>query len=121
MNVEKLKQSWQQEDSRKIDSAVSKMIADGEGRKFLWWLLEIGRVGTQPYSNNALNTAFSCGELNVGQKILDRIISVSPEGYVSMMQENNREFKERSAELDKAMGVTSDDLGEDDGEVDASA
>ena len=99
MNEEKLKRRWLKEDELKIDSAVSQAIADKEGRKFLWWLLEIGRIGTQPYSGNALNTAFSCGELNVGQRILDRIISVSPEGYLLMMKENNDERKERDAEL----------------------
>jgi hypothetical protein len=99
MNEEKLKRRWLKEDELKIDSAVSQAIADKEGRKFLWWLLEIGRVGSQPYSGNALNTAFTCGELNVGQRILDRIISVSPEGYLLMMKENNDERKERDAEL----------------------
>ena len=99
MNEEKLKRRWLKEDELKIDSAVSQAIADKEGRKFLWWLLEIGRIGSQPYSGNALNTAFTCGELNVGQRILDRIISVSPEGYLLMMKENNDERKERDAEL----------------------
>lgn len=113
MNEEKLKKRWLKEDEMRIDSAVSKAIEEAEGRKFLWWLLEIGRVGMQPYAGNALNTAFACGELNVGQKILDRIVSVSPEGYLRMMQENNNEFKERAALL--ADGA--DDVGEDDGEI----
>lgn len=99
MNEESLKRRWQREDEDRIDSAVSKALADDEGRKFLWWLLEIGRIGMQPYTGNALNTAFGCGELNVGQRILDRIISVSPEGYVNMMKENNNERKSRDAEL----------------------
>lgn len=114
MNEEKLKQRWLKEDEHRIDSAVSKAIADSEGRKFLWWLLEIGRIGSQPYSNNALNTAFGCGELNVGQRILDRIISVSPEGYLLMMQENNDERKER----DKLLGIETYGPGTEYGEVD---
>jgi hypothetical protein len=117
MNEQKLKQRWLKEDEAKIDSAVSKAIADSEGRKFLWWLLEIGRIGNQPYSGNALNTAFACGELNVGQRILDRIISVSPEGYLTMMKESNDECKER----DKLLDNSADDVGEDDGEVDERA
>lgn len=110
MNEEKLKRRWLKEDEFKIDSAVSKFVEDAEGRKFLWWLLEIGRIGCQPYTGNALNTAFSCGELNVGQRILDRIISVSPEGYLKMMKENENERKQRDKEL---MADTADELGEE--------
>jgi hypothetical protein len=99
MNEEKLKRRWLKEDEFSIDSAIGQAVENAEGRKFLWWLLEIGRVGLQPYATNALNTAFNCGEMNVGQRILDRIISVSPEGYLQMMKENNDERKEREAEI----------------------
>jgi len=100
MTEDSLKRRWQKEDEFKIDSAVSKAIVDAEGRRFLWWLLEIGKIGHQPYAGNALNTAFACGELNVGQRILDRIISVSPDGYLTMMKENEDERRARDAELD---------------------
>lgn len=116
MNEEKLKERWQKEDELKIDSAVSRFVADREGRKFLWWLLEIGRVGLQPYANNALNTAFNCGEMNVGQRILDRIISVSPEGYLTMMKENSDEVKERDAQLDLERNGGLADPTDEDGE-----
>ena len=99
MNNEKLKARWLREDEANINSAVNKAVEDAQGRKFLWWLLQIGQIGGQPYAGNALNTAFNCGELNVGQKILDRIISVSPEGYLMMMKENESERKERDALL----------------------
>jgi len=115
MNEEKLKRRWLKEDELKIDSAISQAIENAEGRKFLWWLLEIGRVGLQPYAANALNTAFNCGEMNVGQRILDRIISVSPEGYLQMMRENNDERKERDAllQLDRTVDDQADELGEE--------
>src|SRR5882724_266953 len=116
MNEENLKRRWQKEDELKIDSAVRKAIVDSEGRKFLWWLLEIGRIGLQPYANNALNTAFNCGEMNVGQRILDRIISVSPEGYLTMMKENEDERRARDADLDNERtggGRNVGELGDD--------
>jgi hypothetical protein len=97
--IEKLKRRWQREDERKIESAISKFVADAEGRKFLWWLLEIGRIGTQPFGNNALHTAFNCGELNIGQQILDRLIFVSSEGYLQMMKENANEQRERDNQI----------------------
>jgi hypothetical protein len=114
MNEENLKRRWQKEDELKIDSAVSKAIVDPEGRKFLWWLLEIGRIGMTPYANNALNTAFNCGELNVGQRILDRIISVSPEGYLTMMKENGDEVRERNKILDSERDGTLDNPTDED-------
>jgi hypothetical protein len=113
MNEEKLKKRWLKEDENKIESAVSKSLADPEGRKFLWWLLEIGRIGMQPYSGNALNTAFACGELNVGQRILDRIISVSPDGYLTMMKEHASERKERDNLLDGTLDDQADEPGEE--------
>lgn len=116
MNEEKLKRRWQKEDEQKIDSAVAALVEHTQGRKLLWWLLEIGRIGMQPYANNALNTAFNCGELNVGQRILDRIISVSPEGYVRMMKENESESRERDAQLDLAREGTLDDQANEPGE-----
>jgi hypothetical protein len=115
MNEENLKRRWAREDEAKIESAVSKAIADPEGRKFLWWLLEIGRIGMQPFASNALNTAFACGELNVGQRILDRIISVSPEGYLTMMKESESERRQRDAEIDLERNGTLDDQTDESG------
>jgi hypothetical protein len=109
MNEEKLKRRWLKEDELKIESAISKAVADPEGRKLLWWLLEIGQIGMQPFAGNALATAFACGELNVGQRILDRLISVSPEGYLTMMKENSDEVKSRDAELDLERNGALDD------------
>lgn len=74
-------------DQLEIDEAVRALLAVPRGRMYLWWLLQIGKVGTQPFASNALNTSFNCGELNVGNQILSHIISVDPAGYVRMMQE----------------------------------
>ena len=117
MDIEKLKRRWEREDNLKIESAISKFIEDEQGRKFLWWLLEIGRIGMQPYTSNALNTAFNCGELNIGQRILERIITVSPDGYLLMMKENERERRERDAEISRTLDDPTDELGEEDGEA----
>jgi hypothetical protein len=71
-----------------ITKAIAACAATREGRLFLWWLLSIGQVGQQPFTANALNTAFNCGELNVGNQILARLIDVDPAIYVRMQQEN---------------------------------
>jgi len=75
------------------DAAIRQCFATPEGRALLWWLLEIGRVNTQPFSGTAEKTAFACGELNVGNRILAQIIEVNPEGYLTMLKENKVEHE----------------------------
>lgn len=80
-----------------VDKACLDLLSTREGRHYLWWLLRVGRIGAQPFSNNALATSFACGELNVGQQILAHIIEVNPAGYAQMIQEkadDDREWRE---------------------------
>lgn len=100
MNPETLKRRWLREDEEKIDNAIDALYKHETGRKLLWWLLTTGKVGGQPFTGDALTTAFSCGELNVGQQILARMLNVSAEGYVNLTKEMNDEHKRRDAELD---------------------
>lgn len=102
MTEHQLRAQWQKEDEAAIDAAITALLQHTHGRKTLWWLLRIGRVGTQPFANNALQTAFGCGELNVGQQVLDRITSVSPEGYLEMMKEMADERTRRDSALTDA-------------------
>ena len=76
----------------RIDDAIKQNSQSRAGREFLWWLLQVGKVGSQPFTANALNTAFQCGELNVGNAILQRLITVNPAIYVQMQQENQNEY-----------------------------
>lgn len=107
---DRLRQKWLEQDETEIDAAIGALLQHGGGRRLLWWLLQIGKIGTQPYSHHALNTAFACGELNVGQQILDRITSVSPEGYVTMMKEQADEYRTRTDTLarDASSGDSAD-------------
>ena len=120
LKPETLKERWNKTDELEIDAAVKALLDHRHGRRLLWWMLRIGGIGKQPFAVNALTTAFACGELNVGQQILDRIIAVSPEGYIEMMKENANESRERTNQLDAAdRGRTSpsgytDDRGPDD-------
>lgn len=85
-------------DQLEIDEAVRALLSVPRGRKYLWWLLTIGKIGTQPFAPNALNTSFNCGELNVGNQILSHIISVDPAGYVRMMQEQAENVRSSNAD-----------------------
>ena len=79
-----------------IDSAVKGLLSTHEGRQLLLWLLRIGRVGNQPFAANALITSFNCGELNVGQQVLARIIEVDSAGYAQMLQEQENARRSQS-------------------------
>lgn len=79
-----------------IDAAIKANISTPVGRRFLWWLLQIGKVNTQPFATNALLMGFNSGELNVGNQILARITEVAPDGYLLMMKENADERNQLS-------------------------
>lgn len=96
--------SFEIQDQVEIDSAVKSLLDHENGRKFLWWVLEQGRISGNPFTNNALSTSFNCGEMNVAQKVLDRIINVNPAGYAQMVQEKANERQRRDATLDGSNG-----------------
>lgn len=73
--------------SQNTDEALRALLSVPNGRDFLWWLLDIGRIGLQPFTGVAASTDFNCGQLNVGQQILARILAVAPEGYLTMLKE----------------------------------
>lgn len=101
-NPNTIKRRWLKEDEDAVSGAITALLQHAQGRKFLWWCLQIGRFGTQPFAGNALTTSFACGELNVGQQFFDRISSVSPEGFIQMMKEQADERTRRDAELTRA-------------------
>ncbi len=93
--------NFETQDRTEIDSAVKSLLEHVNGRKFLWWVLEQGKIAGNPFTNNALSTSFACGEMNVAQKVLDRIISVNPGGYAQMVQEKADERNRRDSLLDR--------------------
>lgn len=80
--------------SREIDAFLTEAFKSHAGRATIWWLLELGRVNTQPFRGQPDKTAFACGELNVGNRILSRVVSLNPDGYVNMLKEKDRERRE---------------------------
>lgn len=106
--------AWAKQDERDIDDAVKSMLQHALGRKLLWWLLQIGRVGAQPFVQDPLITAFNCGELNIGQQVLARLISVDPQGYVTMQTEHANEHVQRTAELAALLADRNASTGGDD-------
>lgn len=88
-----------------IESLVNRGIAEAldtpAGRKMLWWLLSVSKaVAVNPFSGDPYHTAFNCGEQNVGQQVLARIIEVNPEGFLAMQKENLNEWNRSNGDPD---------------------
>lgn len=82
-------------DRADIDETLNVLLGLDKGQKTIWWLLQIGRVGTQPFDRDPYVTAFQAGELNVGQQILARLIDVNPTGYADMQMKRKQEYERR--------------------------
>lgn len=93
--IEELKQRWAEEDRLEIESQISRNLSTPEGRKFLYYLLSLGKIGQNPFTPNALAMSFACGELNVGQRILADILIVAPDAWALMQKEANDEYRTR--------------------------
>jgi len=91
-------------DEDAINKATTALLRSPDGRKFVGWLLDITRYGQQPFTGNALSTAFACGELNVGQQFLARATDVDPEGFLAFLKERAHDDDARTLDLN---GTTS--------------
>lgn len=93
-------EKFMKEDKREIDNAAHTLLSSNSGREYLWWLLSISRIGQNAHTNNALSTAFNCGEQNIGQQILAHILEINPAGYVQMMREQQEKDDRRTNRSD---------------------
>lgn len=91
------------------DNFVRAAVETREGREYLYWLLELGKMGHNPYSGNALSTAFACGELNVSQQIQAHIIEIVPNAFLKMLAEKEEERVNVRPDPDSDAGTDSDD------------
>ena len=79
----------QKNDAARIEEAVHALIHSIDGRRFLWWLLDLTHV-----LNNAFDaesdrlTTFRLGEQNVGLQLLELIEKVDADAWVKLRQEH---------------------------------
>jgi len=83
-------------DEADIDETFRVLLTLPKGRKALWWLMQIGKIGVNPFAGERNLTDFQCGELNVGQQIQARMMQVNPDGYVNMLKERQAEYEQRN-------------------------
>lgn len=83
-------------DSSEIDQVIQQLIIDPKGQKFIWWLLQVGKYGVNPFSPDASVMAFQAGEANVGAQILARIVEVNPLGFAELQITRKKESDARN-------------------------
>ena len=70
-----------------VDRGLAACLETREGRALLWWVLSETQFGHNPHTANALNTAFNCGKVDVGLRLIARIEQVDAAGFVRMQLE----------------------------------
>lgn len=73
----------------KRDRVILTVMGTEDGRRWIREHLELAHVGTNPFNSDALKMAFSCGELNVGQRFMADVMNAAPKEYMLMMAEAN--------------------------------
>lgn len=98
------------------DKTLALIMSQSNGRRLVFWLLELGRPGHNPFSGNALTTAFNCGEMNIAQRLTERLLRVCPDFYITMLKEmenERRDDAERYAGSAAESGEPADDSAAD--------
>lgn len=107
-DIDKLKANWEAEDKAYVDQAYRALLATQPGRRFISYLLEISKFMQQPFTGQALTTAFACGEQNVGKRILADMLEVDPEAFVTLMRERSDVHSRRQQQQFNAQSDSAD-------------
>jgi hypothetical protein len=79
--------------------ALERIMATPTGRRWMYDLLATCHLWHNPFQLDALATAFACGEMNVGQKLLMMVETHCPGMYMKMVEEHNaRSSSDRSTD-----------------------
>lgn len=95
-----LEEEWAEQDKLALHRAVKAMLEHKETRRFIAWLLIEGKaLGGQPFSGEApLTTAFNCGEMQMGYKVLELVLAVDASTLTLILKEIEDERRDRTAE-----------------------
>lgn len=63
------------------------LMAHKQGRRLAWGLLSDAGIFRNPFNHSGSITAFNCGQMNLGQQLLAKIMEHAPEAYVVMTKE----------------------------------
>lgn len=77
---------------------IQELLSRPDGRVFLRWLLERSKALLQSsYRGNPYDTAFACGETNVGLQIAAEFLRADPTAFATLLKEDQIENAQRSA------------------------
>ncbi|MGA2403037.1 MAG: hypothetical protein ABSG91_15250 [Syntrophobacteraceae bacterium] len=75
-------------------AALQKLMADPEGRMWMWDLLSLCGVYHSSFSREGLLMAFAEGRRDIGLHLVAQIHKLAPELYVRMTTENQAKEKD---------------------------
>lgn len=99
MDAQELQLRFAEEEREALKRAVAALMLHKDTRKLLAWLLTEGKaLGNQPFAGDALLTAFNCGEMQMGHRVLELILETNPSALTSLLMEirNDREDRDRA-------------------------
>ena len=102
-----LDEQFQEEDNLQIDEGIRELLASPNGRYFIWWMLELTHIFQNAFGESAKRTAFLLGEQNIGQHLLARIASLSPQGWFELEKEMNDVRRRRDLSRRASAGTDS--------------
>lgn len=91
-------------DAAEIDEVIRGLLEEPKGQKFLWWLLQVGKYGINPFTPDPVTMAFQCGEINIGAQIMARIVDVNPMGFAQLSMKRKLEDDRRNASASAIAG-----------------
>lgn len=104
MSARKPDEKRAREAARKAAEDLLFVLSDERGRRFIW--SELGRNGLnrQTYSPNNSEQCFNAGQRNAAIRLLDDVMHVAPELYLTMQAEAIADAK-READIDAAQAA----------------
>jgi hypothetical protein len=76
------------ERARAKEDFLRSALGTREGRIYFWDFLSRCGLFRNPWTANALVTAFNSGELNIGQETFAEIVRLMPDYFATMLKEN---------------------------------
>lgn len=70
------------------EEGLRQLMSSAQGRVWMWRHLEQCDPYRSPFTRDALQMSFNCGESNVGLRTIAELHALDPDLYLLMMKEN---------------------------------
>ncbi len=72
-----------------LDEVTKQLMSTKSGRSWVREQLAFAGVNRTPFALDPLQTAFNCGQQNVGQRLLAEVTRVAPKEYLELLKEQS--------------------------------